>query len=442
MALVQIVEWDEPVLREAPVLAWKYVHPDHPERSDELGTWTQLVVRESQEAILFKNGQALDLFTPGRHTLGTANVPLLARLLKLPFGGESPFKAEVWFVNKLTLLNVKWGTPDPIQIQDPRYKVFLPVRSFGQFGIRVGDSRKFLVKLVGSVRFFDQEHLNTLFRGLILTKAKDLVSSYLVKRGISVVEVNAHLDDMSAHIRESLAPTMEEYGIEVPNFFVNSINIPEDDPAVAELKKALAEKARMDIVGYNYQQMRTFDTLQAAAANEGSSGTLLGAGLGLGMGVGLGGAFGGAAASMAGSLNPGGGTPCPRCAATNPPGARFCLSCGAPLEGAQPPTCARCGGVIPRGAKFCPACGDRYDPCPACGADLPEGASACPKCGAPRLAPCARCGAPSAPGMKFCSVCGAALGPAPMKCAACGATVSPEAKFCPECGARRDAVAE
>ena len=438
MALVQVVEWDEPVTREVPVLAWKYTNPAQPERSDELGTWTQLVVRESQEAILFKNGQALDLFTPGRHTLGTANVPLLAGLIRLPFGGESPFKAEVWFVNKVSMLNVKWGTPDPIQIQDPRYKVFLPVRSFGQFGVRVADARKFLVKLVGTVRLFDQEHLNTLFRGLVLTKAKDLISSYLVKQGISVVEVNAHLDDMSGHIRERLASVVEEYGIEVPNFFVNSINIPEDDPAVAELKKALAEKARMDIVGYNYQQMRTFDTLQAAASNEGSSGTLLGAGLGLGMGVGMGGAFGGAAASMAGSLSPTGATPCPRCGALNPPGARFCLSCGALLENSVPALCSRCGGSLPRGAKFCPACGDRYDPCPTCGADLPEGASACPKCGAPRPLPCPRCGASSPPGTKFCPGCGQALIPGPLKCAACGAEMSPGAKFCPECGARRD----
>ncbi len=437
MALVQVVEWEEPLVREIPVLAWKYVHPTHPERSDELGTWTQLVVRESQEAILFRNGQALDLFTPGRHTLETANVPLLSRLVKLPFGGASPFKAEVWFVNKVELLNIKWGTPDPIQIQDPRYKVLLPVRSFGQFGIRVADARKFLVKLVGTVRVFDQEHLNAIFRGLILTKAKDLVSSYLVKQRISVVEVNAHLDDISVHIRERLAPTMEEYGIEVPNFFVNSINIPEDDPAVAELKKALADRARMDIVGYSYQQMRTFDTLQAAASNEGSSGTLLGAGLGLGMGVGLGGAFGGATASLAGSLNPGGTTPCPRCATPNPPGARFCLACGTPLEiPGSSAICAKCGGVLPRGALFCPTCGDRYDPCPTCGADLPEGVPVCPKCGAARPKSCPKCGTAVTPGMKFCGACGQALESGPTKCGACGAEVAPGAKFCPECGAK------
>ena len=133
MAVAKVVKYDG----SPDIYAWKY--PD-----TELGTWTQLIVNESQEAILFKGGQALDWFGPGRHTLETANIPLLSKLVNLPFKGKSPFTAEVWFVNKVNTLDVKWGTPTPIQLQDPKYNVFIPVRAHGQFGIRITDAKKFL----------------------------------------------------------------------------------------------------------------------------------------------------------------------------------------------------------------------------------------------------------------------------------------------------------
>jgi membrane protease subunit (stomatin/prohibitin family) len=120
MAMIQVVSFDSG-LDPHEVLAWRYRDPENPGKGDELGTWTQLVVDESQEAILYRNGQALDLFGPGRYTLSTANMPLLSKVVNLPFGGESPFKAWVWFVNRVHSLDVKWGTVSPIQLQDPKY---------------------------------------------------------------------------------------------------------------------------------------------------------------------------------------------------------------------------------------------------------------------------------------------------------------------------------
>ena len=120
MAIVEVVKYNGP----PDVFAWKYP-------SEELGTWTQLIVNEAQEALLFKGGQALDLFTSGRHTLMTANIPLLRAFVNLPFGGRSPFTAEVWFVNRVTTLDVKWGTATPIQLQDPKYGVFCPCAPLG-----------------------------------------------------------------------------------------------------------------------------------------------------------------------------------------------------------------------------------------------------------------------------------------------------------------------
>jgi membrane protease subunit (stomatin/prohibitin family) len=215
MAMIQVVSFDSG-LDPHEILAWRYRDPGSPGKSDELGTWAQLVVDESQEAVLYRNGQALDLFGPGRHTLSTANMPLLSKVVNLPYGGESPFKAWVWFVNRVHSLDVKWGTASPIQLQDPKYGVLLPVRSYGQFGIRIADSRKFLVKLVGAASQLDREMLVKHFRGLLLTRIHDLISTYLIHKKISVVEVNAWLDEISGEMGDRVAPLFREYGVEVP----------------------------------------------------------------------------------------------------------------------------------------------------------------------------------------------------------------------------------
>lgn len=232
MAIIEVVKYDGP----PGVFAWKY-----PEQ--ELGTWTQLIVNESQEAILFKGGQALDSFTAGRHTLSTANIPVLSSIVNLPFGGKSPFTAEVWFVNKLNSMNVKWGTSSPLQLQDPKYNVMVSVRSFGQFGVRIDDARKFLLKLVGTLPRFDQETMLSYFRGLLMSNINELISSYLVHKKISVLEINAYVVEISRHIQGRLAPAFLDNGIELNNFYIDSINIPEDDPVTLRLKE-VGQKSR------------------------------------------------------------------------------------------------------------------------------------------------------------------------------------------------------
>lgn len=375
MAIVEVVKFDGP----PDVYAWK--HP-----SQELGTWTQLIVNESQEALLFKGGQALDLFCAGRHTLSTNNIPGLSKLINLPFGGRSPFTAEVWFINKIHSLDVKWGTRDPIQLQDPQYKVFVPVRSFGQFGVQVEDSRKFLIKIVGTMPVFTKETLTEYFRGALMTKIKDLISSYLVRRKVSVMDINAYLDEMSEDVRQKITPIFADFGIRVINFFINSVNVPEDDPAVQQLKAALAKKAEMDIVGYSYQQERSFDTMQAAAANEGGGSGLMNAGIGLAMGLGIGGGMGNAMGQMSQQINTAQNQDCPKCKAANPKTAKFCVSCGQSMAvetaGHKQPTCAKCNAVIESSAKFCPSCGNPViSACPKCKATLQSGAKFCPECG-------------------------------------------------------------
>lgn len=428
MAIVQVVKYDG----NPDVFAWKFPN-------QELGTWTQLIVNESQEAVLLKGGKIVETFTAGRHTLNTANIPVLKNIVNLPFGGRSPFTAEVWFINKVFNLDIKWGTTTPIQLQDPKYKVFVPVRAFGQFGIKINDPKDFLLKMVGTLPVFDKISITKYFRGLYLTKAKDAISSYLVHKGVSILEINAYLDEMSVYLSEKLNPAFEEYGISLTSFYVNDINVPEDDTAVAQLKKALSKRAEMDIVGYSYQQERSFDTLEGVAK---SSGTMqsgfLDAGIGLGMGMGVGKSIGQQFGPVSQNLSVSNDTKvCPGCKESIGKNERFCHFCGCDTEKKLETekkseiVCSSCGNKLSQNTKFCPECGKKYNPCNKCNTDLPNGATECPVCGEKIPIKCPNCGATISPNSKFCFECGHSM---VKKCKSCGHELAPKQKFCPECG--------
>lgn len=385
MAIVEVIKYNG----DPDVFAWKYPN-------EELGTWTQLIVNESQEAILFKGGKACDTFGSGRHTLDTANIPVLNKVINLPFGGKSPFSAEVWYINKAYSLDIKWGTPSPIQIQDPKYGIFIPVRSNGIFGIQIEDSRKFLIKLVGALPGFDKNSMVQYFRGLYVTKVKDAISSYMVHKQISVLEINAYLDEISIYMQERTQPALEEYGIKLASFYVNNISIPEDDPAVIKLKDALAKRAEMNIIGYSYQQERSFDTLEGAAKNSGtSSAQFMGPGMGLGMGFGIGGAVGGVFETVASELRTG------------------------KQEALK--ECSKCHGMMPANQRFCGICGcdsekvEKVEPnslkllCKKCGCELSSKMKFCPECGEPMVRRCVQCNMIIEGNPKFCPECGKSL---------------------------------
>lgn len=426
MAIVDVVKYDG----NPNVFAWKFPN-------SELSTWTQLIVNESQEAILVKGGQICDVFGAGRHVLDTSNIPILSKLVNLPFGGRSPFSAEVWFINKVTSLEVKWGTSSPIQLQDPKYNIFVPVRAFGQFGIRIEESKKFLLKLVGTLPSFDKDIILKYFRGVYLTKAKDVISSYLVHEKVSILEINAYLDKISEYLKDKISPTFAEYGIELVSFYVNNINVPEDDPTVIKLKNALSRRAEMDIVGYNYQQERSFDTLQTAAENPNS---IQGGFMGAGIGLGIGGAIGQQIGGMTQTINTTNETKeCPNCRKRIGINERFCNHCGYDTDSSHKDNenksdnilCSSCHAKLEKDAKFCPECGKKYNPCSHCKADMPEGATVCPVCGTKVPVSCPNCGHLLSDNAKFCPECGQSL---VKHCSNCGIQLPPNTKFCPECG--------
>ena len=262
--------------------------------SDDLRLGTQLVVYTAQTAFFVKGGKVHDAFEAGTHTLKSENIPILNKLLNLPFGSNSPFKAEVWFINQISKLDIKWGTPTAIQLEDPRYNVIVPVRAFGQYGIRVKDPRLFLETLIGNMTSFSAEKIEQYFKGKVLAQLSTLITQKIAQDNVSILDINAHLMDMSEHCNTQLNFTFNKYGIDIIEFSFMSINAPQDDPSIVKLKEAKDLAARMKITGKDvYQMERSFDVMQAAAQNEGGgAGAMVGMGAGLGVGLGVGGQMG------------------------------------------------------------------------------------------------------------------------------------------------------
>ena len=344
MAVIDVVKWNA-----APdEFIWKFP-------SDQLSTGTRLIVSAAQEALVVIGGNVSEPFQAGTHVLDTQNIPILRNLINIPFGGQTPYSAEVWFIQKTSPLNLLWGTQDPIPLLDPKFQVPIPVRCFGQFGVKIEDSKNFFLKLIGTHDIFNTAMLCDYFKGMVQTKIKSLVASRITALKCSVFEINQHLDELSNQITAEMAPDFAEFGVSLVNFYIQSINFPQDDPAVISLRESLAKRADMTILGYNYTQERSFDVLQGAAQNEGMAGTFAGAGIGLGLGTAVGGAIGPAVnQTTANIINT--SAPSRNCISCNAPlsaDMNFCPRCGA----AQQLSC--CGKVLPPDTNFCPVCGKR-----------------------------------------------------------------------------------
>ena len=272
MGIIDVVAWSAPEYHDQ-IYAWKF-----PE--NELSTWTQLLVGESQEAVLYRSGAVDGPFGPGRHVLKTENIPILSKLMNLPFG-RSPFTAEVWFVNKAIPLDVKWGTREPILVKDPEHQIVIPVVARGQYGVQIEDSRKFLIKLVGAMPDFSREKLRDYFRGVIITVAKTAIAKEIVKKKVSILEIAAELTALSTAVEAALQDTLEDFGLKLVNFYVSAIDVQEGDKSIETLRAALAKRAEMGIMGYTYQQERSFNAMEGAAGFTAAENGLQSAGGGL-----------------------------------------------------------------------------------------------------------------------------------------------------------------
>ena len=267
------------------VLVAKFGHED-------LSIGTQLIVNQSQEALLVKGGVALDLFGPGTHTLATDNIPLLRHLVNLPFGGRTPFTAEVWFVNRTAKRDLAWGTATPIQLRDPKTGMHVNMRAHGTWGVRVDDSRAFITQLVGTQLGADSDRVYGYFVGEITQRLSSVLAAAVVQDKISVFEMNAHLTTIAARVEQDLRPEFSRFGLEIVNFNLMRVSIPPD-----EYKKL--QEISLAGMGQAYNTVRTFDVLEKAAANDGPAGDIMAAGVGIGMGMGAGASAGRMASLLA-----------------------------------------------------------------------------------------------------------------------------------------------
>lgn len=225
-------------------LVWK-----HPIEDFNLGS--QLIVHESQEAIFFRDGQALDLFGAGRYTLKTQQLPILEKLYQLPTDTEGTFHSEVYFVNLTTQMGIKWGTDSKVRLFDPMTGMHVELGASGEFSVRVLNSRKLLVKLVGTTGVLQQEQLlggsdKGMFRALIVTQVKSYLAAAIRENAINILEIDERLMELSEALRQRINPKLSEYGLELPEFYVSRVVTPDDDPNFRRLKEQFAE-AYLDV---------------------------------------------------------------------------------------------------------------------------------------------------------------------------------------------------
>ena len=214
-------------------------------------TGSQLIVHESQEAIFFRNGEALDSFGPGRYTLETGVLPKMDHLFRLPVQGQ-PFHAEVYFVNLTTQMGIKWGTSSKVGLFDPATGLHVELGASGSFNLRVTDARKLLIKLVGTTGGLSQGDLYQsggasagvsagYFRTMIATKVKSNLARIIKENRYSVLELDEHVDSISLALKDAVNPELAEYGLEMPEFYVANIVTPDDDPSFRRMKQQHAD---------------------------------------------------------------------------------------------------------------------------------------------------------------------------------------------------------
>jgi membrane protease subunit (stomatin/prohibitin family) len=352
-------------------IQWADPHPDHivyrfPEHGPgDIKFGSQLTVRESQVAVFFRDGKALDTFGPGRHTLTTANLPIVENLVRAVAGGSNVFSAEVYFINQKVFTDLKWGTPNPIDMKDPDLG-WVQLRAFGTFSIRVTEPQIFINQLVGQQRLYTTQALNQFLKGSLRTHLNDLIGTTFE----SYAKIRGGLNDLASAMKVKVRHDFAKYGIELVDFYVQDVSVPE------EIQEAFRMRAKMGALGVqNYMQYQTANAVVEMAKNPGGGGQAMQMGAGMGMGMMF-------PQMMAGQMGYGPpGYPPP---GYPPP--------GYPPPGYPPPGYPPQGGYPPPG----------YPPQGAPPGYPPPQAEA---------AVCPKCQTPNAAGARFCSNCGFQIPP-------------------------------
>lgn len=368
---LEVIEWFDETGREL-------VHRIPEKGSGEIKFGAQLIVRESQAGVLFYKGKACDAFGPGRHTLVTANVPVLTKILALPWGMRSPLRAEVYVANMKVFPNLKWGTRDPVAFKDSELGL-IRLRAHGVFNIQMVQPVLFINSLVGTMGKYTTEEIEQYLKRVIVSRFNDHLGENLD----SLFNLPGRYDELSEGLQKRLQDDYSRFGLALKHIYITSITPP------PEVQQAIDDKSRLSVI----QDLDRLVKMKAAMAMEKAAESPGGAGSGLGMGMGL-----MMPAMFAEAFRP----------------QRGAGAGDAPQE----INCPDCKNPIPRDARFCPHCGHQqvvFHQCVNCGKNLPPNARFCPKCGhqadeKPIPKACPNCTAENLPDSVFCNQCGEKLG--------------------------------
>jgi membrane protease subunit (stomatin/prohibitin family) len=323
-----------------------------PVQGQEIKNGAQLTVRESQAAVFVFQGQIADVFGPGRYSIDGGNTPILTKLGAWKFGFNSPFKAEVYFVNTKQFTDLKWGTSNPVMMRDTDFGM-VRLRAFGIYSIRVTDPRALIKEVAGTNAHFVTEDIEGQLKRTLVSGFSDA----LAESKIAALDLASNYDELSKFIRSKLTDDFKTYGFELTKFVVENISLP------AEVEAAMDKRTSMGVIGDvgRYAQFQAADAMRDAAQNTGGG---AGTGAGLGAGFAIGNAMAGAmtnAMSQPKTESPSGAkSACPKCGAANLANAKFCTECGEKMQtGAQTVPCVKCGAALAAGSKFCNECGTK-----------------------------------------------------------------------------------
>jgi membrane protease subunit (stomatin/prohibitin family) len=348
---IEVIEWLDD---SGNTLLYRF-----PVQGQEIKNGAKLTVRESQTAVFVFQGQIADVFPPGLYTIDGGNTPILTKLGAWKYGFNSPFKAEVYFVNTKQFTDLKWGTPNPVMMRDTDFGM-VRLRAFGIYSMRVADAAAFIKEIAGTNAHFVTEDIEGQLKRTLVSGFSDALS----ESKIAALDLASNYDELGKFTRSKLNEDFKSFGLELTKFVIENISLP------AEVEAAMDKRTSMGVIGDvgRYAQFQAADAMRDAAQNP-SGGAGLGAGLGAGFAVGnaMAGAMSDAikqkgtessSSAAAGVSAAGAVTKCVKCSAQLQVGAKFCNECGAKQEAAK---CSNCQNELKPGAKFCDECGTKVE---------------------------------------------------------------------------------